>query len=84
VSTLPQAAEVDVDALKGVTKPTLVAALDEDPLFPLADTCTLYQSLPNARFAVLPSSQHAFSAVPLDALAPLVHDHLTSDRADRG
>jgi len=75
VATLPQAAEGALDSLSGLTKPALVTALDEDPLFPLDGARTLSQTLPNGRFSVLPGSRHALPSAPLDVLTPLLRRH---------
>jgi methylmalonyl-CoA epimerase len=75
VAALPRATEGAFDALAQITAPTLVAALDDDPLFPLDATRAVQHSLPDARWAVLPGSTHALSAVPFDVLAPLLRRH---------
>ncbi|MFP4227697.1 MAG: methylmalonyl-CoA epimerase [Salinivenus sp.] len=78
VATLPDASEGVLKTLSELTTPTLVAALDDDPLFPLPDTHTLSQVLPNARFAVIPGSRHALPAVSLDVLVPLLQQHFSA------
>ncbi|MFO8099139.1 MAG: methylmalonyl-CoA epimerase [Salinibacter sp.] len=83
VATLPHATDGALEALSELAAPTLVAALDDDPLFPLPDTHTLSQALPNARFAVLPGSRHALSAVPLDVLTPLLRHHFADSAPAR-
>ncbi len=75
VAALPRATEGALDSLAQITAPTLVAALDDDPLFPLDATRAVQDSLPDARWVVLPGSTHALSAIPLDVLAPLLRHH---------
>jgi len=75
ISGLPSSTDPGFDTLDDVTKPTLVAALDDDPLVPLEETEDIKEILSNARLAVLPASRHALPAVPLDVLTPLLRRH---------
>ena len=78
VGTLPTAADGALDTLSSISAPSLVAALDDDPLFPLDATRAVHQALPQAQWAVIPGSTHALSAVPLDVLVPLLCRHLNT------
>lgn len=78
VDTLPAAAQALADGRLAVTAPTLVVAVDRDPLFPLDDALSLHRRLRTARLTVLPGTRHAFHALPLDALLPPLHTHLTA------
>lgn len=77
ISTLPEKADEALDTLRTVEHPTLVTAVDEDPLFPLEAAMTIHQRLPNARLSVLPGSQHSLRHAPLSTLTPLLHDHFS-------
>lgn len=77
IRTLPDKSDRALDTLRTVEHPTLVAAVDEDPLFPLESATTIHQTLPNARLSVLPGSQHSLRHAPLDLLTPLLRDHFS-------
>jgi methylmalonyl-CoA epimerase len=79
VATLPDKSDAALEALDAVKHPTLVTALDEDPLFPLDAATTVHERLPNARLSVLPGSQHSLRKAPLAALTPLLCDHFSGD-----
>jgi methylmalonyl-CoA epimerase len=79
VATLPDKSDAALDALESVAHPTLVTALDDDPLFPLTAATTVHERLPNARLSVLPGSQHSLRHAPLPALTPLLHQHFAQE-----
>lgn len=75
VETLPAASDALMNALPEISTPTLVGAVDRDPLFDLDDARALHAHLPNARLAVLPGERHSLAQVPLDSLAALLKQH---------
>ena len=75
VTTLPDASDTLVQTLPDLDAPTLVAGLDQDPLFGRASARSLHDALPNARLAVLPGDTHSLSRAPTDLLAPLLTNH---------
>jgi len=79
VATLPDKSDAALNVLESVEHPTLVAALDEDPLFSLDAATTVHQHLPNARLSVLPGRQHSLPNAPLSALTPLLHQHFSGE-----
>lgn len=76
VEALPDASSRLGAALDAISAPTLVAGLDQDPLFGLDAPRSLHRALPNARLAVLPGDTHSLPQAPLSLLAPLVTRHL--------
>lgn len=79
VETLPDASARLGDALPNLAAPTLVAALDRDPLFGLDASQALHRALPNARLAVLPGDTHSLPRAPLRLLAPLLTRHFLEE-----
>jgi len=79
VATLPDKSDAALNALETVQHPTLVAALDEDPLFSLDAATTIHRHLPNARLSVLPGTQHSLPNAPLSVLTPLLHQHFSGE-----
>jgi pimeloyl-ACP methyl ester carboxylesterase len=79
VDTLPDASARLGDVLPELTPPTLVAALDQDPLFGLDASQKLHQALSNARLAVLPGDTHSLARAPLGLLAPLLTQHFLAE-----
>ena len=77
VDTLPDKTDEMHRTLAAVDHPTLVAALDEDPLFSLNDMLDVHDRLANARLAVLPGTRHRLAEAPLAALTPLLRDHFS-------
>jgi pimeloyl-ACP methyl ester carboxylesterase len=77
VGTLPDKTDEMHRTLAAVDHPTLVAALDEDPLFSLNDMLDVHDRLANARLAVLPGTRHRLAEAPLAALTPLLRDHFS-------
>ncbi len=77
IATLPGKSDAALDALQTVEHPTLVTALDEDPLFPLEAAMTIHETLPNARLAVLPGTQHSLPNAPLSAFTSLLRSHFS-------
>ncbi len=75
VDTLPAASATLADAFPTLTAPTLVAAMDRDPLFELDDALALHRRLDNARLTILPGTRHNFAQVPLPSLTPLLTRH---------
>ncbi len=75
VTTLPEASDTLGQTLPTLKPPTLVAGLDQDPLFGLAPSQALHDALPNARLAVLPGDTHSLPRAPTSLLAPLLTDH---------
>jgi len=75
VTTLPDASDTLTQTLPDLDAPTLVAGLDQDPLFELASTRALHDALPNARLAVLPGNTHSLPRAPMGLLAPLLATH---------
>lgn len=78
VGTLPSKTDEMQKTLASVEQPTLVCALDQDPLFPLDTTQAVYQQLSNARLSVLPGTRHSLADAPLSALLPLLHQHFSN------
>ncbi len=78
IATLPDKSDAAQETLRTVEHPTLVTALDDDPLFPLDAATTIHQRLPNARLSVLPGSQHSLRHAPLAALTSLLHQHFAA------
>ena len=78
VGTLPNKTDAMHETLAAVEHPTLVAALDEDPLFSLEDSLGVYERLSNARLSILPGTRHSLVEAPLDALTPLIRQHFSN------
>ena len=78
VGTLPNKTDAMHETLAAVEHPTLVAALDEDPLFSLEDSLGVYERLSNARLSILPGTRHSLAEAPLDALTPLIRQHFSN------
>jgi pimeloyl-ACP methyl ester carboxylesterase len=78
IHTLPTRTDEMERTLHAVEAPTLVAALDQDPLFDLSAARTVHRTVLNARLAVLPGDTHSLPQAPLDLLAPLLHRHYTA------
>ena len=76
VGTLPDKTDEMGQTLSEVNQPTLVTALDEDPLFSLEDAMDVYDRLSNARLSVLPGTRHSLAEAPLHVLSSLLSDHL--------
>jgi pimeloyl-ACP methyl ester carboxylesterase len=79
VATLPDKSDDALKVLETVEHPTLVAALDKDPLFSLDAATTIHQHLPDARLSVLPGAQHSLSNAPLSVLTPLLHQYFSRE-----
>jgi methylmalonyl-CoA epimerase len=79
VDTLPDKTEAMHETLAAVDQPTLVAALDEDPLFSLEDSIGVYNRLSNARLSILPGARHSLAEAPLAALTPLLRQHFAQE-----
>jgi len=79
VDTLPTASRTMTDTLSEISAPTLVGAVDQDPLFGLDSTRHLHQQLPASRLVILPGSHHSLTRAPLSLLAPLLRTHFLSD-----
>ncbi|MEF8816641.1 MAG: methylmalonyl-CoA epimerase [Salinibacter sp.] len=75
VEALPEASVRLGEALSNISAPTLIAALDQDPLFGLDAPQSLHGALPNARLTVLPGDTHSLPRAPLSLLAPLLTRH---------
>ena len=75
VTTLPDASDTLTQTLPGLDAPTLVAGLDQDPLFELTSTRALHDALPSARLAVLPGNTHSLLRAPTALLHPLLENH---------
>lgn len=69
VATLPEQTP-NMQAMAGdVDTPALITSVDQDDLFSLEETLTLYTLLPNARLEIFRGDQHALPLAPLDHLA---------------
>jgi pimeloyl-ACP methyl ester carboxylesterase len=79
VDTLPSASRAMTETLSDISAPTLVGAVDQDPLFGLDSTRRLHQQLPASRLAILPGDHHSLTHAPLTLLAPLLRTHFLSD-----
>ena len=79
VGTLPAKTDAMHETLAAVDQPILVAALDEDPLFSLETSMDVYDRLSNARLSILPGTRHSLAEAPLNALAPLLHQHFVQE-----
>jgi len=79
VGTLPAKTDAMHETLAAVDQPTLVAALDEDPLFSLENAMDVYDRLSNAHLSILPGTRHSLEEAPLDALTPLLHQHFAQE-----
>jgi methylmalonyl-CoA epimerase len=77
VRTLPDKTNEMHATLAAVDHPTLVATVDEDPLFPLEATRRVHEQLSDARLAVLPGSRHSLADAPLSTLLPLLQQHFS-------
>ena len=75
VDTLPDKTNAMHETLAAVDHPTLVTALDEDPLFSLSDSMGVYKRLSKARLSILPGTRHSLAESPLDAFTPLLYNH---------
>ena len=78
VGTLPNKTDAMHETLAAVEAPTLVTALDEDPLFSREDAIDVYERLSNARLSILPGTRHTLTDAPLSVLVPLLHDHFAN------
>jgi len=79
IARLPEKSETAMNTLGTVAHPTLVTALDEDPLFPLDGAQSLHRQLPHARLSVIPGSQHSLRTVPLSVLTTLLQHHYAGE-----
>ena len=79
VGTLPAKTDAMHETLAAVDQPTLVVALDEDPLFSLETSMDVYDRLSNARLSILPGTRHSLADAPLKALTPLFHQHFAQE-----
>ena len=64
------------EALTAISGPTLCSVGDRDRFFGLRHTLRLFDTLPDARLAVLPGVDHAIQSADPDGLAALVRSHL--------
>ena len=79
VDSLPAHNDAVKDTLSGVSAPTLVVGLDQDPLFPVEATLRVHAALANARLSILPGTQHSLANGPTSLLSSLLHDHFSTD-----
>ena len=79
IGTLPDQTDEMERTLRSVEAPTLVATLDQDPLFDLSAARTVHRALLNARLAVLPGDTHSLPQAPLDVLASLLDRHYSKE-----
>lgn len=79
VDTLSTASRAMTDTLSDISAPTLVGAVDQDPLFDLDSTRLLHRQLPGSRLAILPGTHHSLTRAPLSLLAPLLRTHFLSE-----
>jgi len=77
VETLPDASDELAPGLSDLSAPTLVGAVDQDPLFGPEAPQALYQKLPNARLAILPGEHHDLAKAPLPLLSSLLKQHFS-------
>jgi len=77
--TLPGTATSLWKTLPDISPPTLVAGVDQDPLFGPDIPRTLHQQLPDGRLALLPGDRHSLPHAPLSVLASLLHQHYSSE-----
>lgn len=75
VETLPPQNDAMAAVLKSVAAPTLVAGVDEDPLFSVEATRDVYSALDNARLCILPGTRHSLAEGPVSLLSSLLADH---------
>lgn len=78
VETLPDASEELAQGLSELSTPTLVGAVDRDPLFGPEAPEALYQMLPDARLAILPGEHHNLAKAPLFLLSSLLQQHFSA------
>jgi methylmalonyl-CoA epimerase len=77
VQTLPDASDELAQGLPKLSTPTLVGAVDRDPLFGPEAPQALHQQLPNARLAILPGEHHNLAKAPLPLLSSLLKQHFS-------
>lgn len=75
VTELPSTNERIAETLATVSSPTLVAGVDEDPLFGRSAVEAVHRQLQHGRLAILPGSRHSLANGPLPLLAPLLRSH---------
>lgn len=75
VETLPDESGALAKCLSEISSPTLIGAVDRDPLFGIEASTALHERLPNARLAILPGEHHTLTEAPLSLLAPLLRRH---------
>lgn len=75
VETLPSISDELSQGLSDLLAPTLVGAVDRDPLFGPEAPPALHQQLPNARLAILPGEHHNLAKAPLPLLSSLLKQH---------
>lgn len=81
IETLPDTSEVLSGILPDLSAPTLVGAVDQDPLFGPDTPRALQRGLPNARLAILPGEHHNLAEASLSLVVPLLRQHfLDEDR----
>lgn len=77
VQALPDASEEITQGLSELSAPTLVGAVDRDPLFGPEAPQALHQELPNARLTILPGQHHNLAKAPLPLLSSLLQQHFS-------
>ena len=61
-----------------ISHPALVLAADDDAVF-LADTCVLFEALPQAQLAIVPAASHLLVFERPDQVQRAVREFLDSD-----
>lgn len=79
VERLPDTSDALAATLPDISAPTLVGAVDRDPLFGSEAPLVLHQQLPNARLTILPGEHHSLTHAPLPLLAPLLSRHFLDE-----
>lgn len=79
VQALPDASEELTQGLSKLSSPTLVGAVDRDPLFGPDAPQALHQQLPNARLTILPGEHHNLAKAPLPLLSSLLQQHFSAE-----
>lgn len=79
IETLPDESGALAESLSNIQSPTLIGAVDQDPLFGIDASTALHQQLPDARLAILPGEHHNLADAPLSLLAPLLRQHFRSN-----
>ncbi len=77
VDTLPSTNDAMAQTLSRVSHPTLVTGLDDDPLFSVEATQSVYRQLSNARLSIVPGRRHRLDEDVPSLLAPLLRRHVS-------